>query len=227
MKILHVLALTLMCLLAAQCKPIEKTSNDRFSFLALGDSYTIGEGVSESARWPNQLRDSLNRKGFSIKKPRIIAKTGWRVDNLLDAANASLDVENTYDMVSLSIGVNNQYQNKSIEKYEKDLVKMFEKAIAHSKTGSKGVFAVNIPDYGLAPMFQFRDNKVAQEIDAFNSVFKKIASRFQIPVYDINKVSKRAKDDASQFALDGLHPSEKQYTYWVQEILPKVVLMLK
>ena len=104
---------------------------------------------------------------------------------------------------------------------------MFELAISHSKRGNQGVFAVNIPDYGLSPMFAFRENTIASEIENFNAIFKKVANRFQIPVYDIHAVSKTVKDNASMFAADGLHPSEIQYTLWVQEILPKMSLMLK
>lgn len=225
---MRILIVCLLSLIMCQCKSLENSaSEDKTTFLALGDSYTIGEGVDEDGRWPNQLRDSLVRKGFNVKNPKIIATTGWRVDELLSATRARLDEDDKFDIVSVSIGVNNQYQKGSIQDYERDLIKMFELAISHSKRGSQGVFAVNIPDYGLSPMFAFRANKIAAEIDAFNEVFKKVASSFQIPVYDIHAVSKTVKDNASMFAADGLHPSEMQYTLWVQEILPKMSLMLK
>ncbi len=227
MKQFSIAFLVFISLFYAQCKSVNTTSSEKFTYLALGDSYTIGQSVAENERWPNQLVDSLNVKGFNVKKPTIIAKTGWRTDDLLNAMSQRLKEEDTYDIVSVLIGVNNQYQKKSILEYEKDLKKVFTEAIKHSKNGKRGVFALNIPDYGLSPMFAFKESTISAEIEAFNVTFKKVASSFQIPVYDINSISKAVKNQPELFAGDGLHPSGKEYTLWVREVLPYVTPLLK
>lgn len=192
------------------------------SYLALGDSYTIGESVAAEQRWPEQLVDSLRERGVQIKDPRIIAKTGWTTQDLLTAMTAQLGNEQ-YDLVSVLIGVNNQYQGKSIAEYEKDLEEIFTRAIAHSKSGKSGVFAVSIPDYGVTPFGASRSEEIAAEIAQFNAVFQKKATEFGIPFYDITPISKRGKDEPELVANDGLHPSGKMYSLWVEEFIDEVV----
>jgi lysophospholipase L1-like esterase len=119
-------------------------------YLALGDSYTIGESVSEAERWPNQLRDSLSKKGYAIGKPTIIATTGWRTDNLKNAMNIA-QLKPEYDLVSLLIGVNNQYQGKSSDQYAIEFEDLLKTAIHLAKGRKESVFVVSIPDYGFTP----------------------------------------------------------------------------
>ena len=115
-------------------------SAKKYSYLALGDSYTIGEKVQEKDRWPVQLVAQLNEKGYSVAPPKIIAKTGWTTMDLIQGMNSNLAVQKDYDLVSILIGVNNQYQGQDIHKYEKELREIFRRAIDHSKTMEKGVF---------------------------------------------------------------------------------------
>lgn len=225
MKIQYTLQVLLVVLVCTffQCKSVPVSDTKKgVSFLALGDSYTIGQNVSEENRWPNQLKEALKRDGLKVRDIKIIAKTGWRTDDLISAINYRLDETETYDVVSVLIGVNNQYQKKSITTYEEDLKVVFEKAIKHSKKGAKGVFALNIPDYGSAPMLHHKAEQVAVEIDEFNTVFKKVASTYKIPVYDINRISKQAYSNETLIASDGLHPSGAQYKLWVEYMLPFV-----
>ena len=189
-------------------------SPDNLSYLALGDSYTIGESVAVDMRWPVQLVKQLREKGVEINSPKIIAKTGWTTDNLLNAMDANLGNEK-YDLVSVLIGVNNQYQNKSILDYEEDLKSIFTEAIASSKTGKEGVFVVSIPDYGATPFGASNAEEIGEEIAEFNAVLKKVSDQFGLSYYDITPISKKAKSDRSLVANDGLHPSGKMYTLWV------------
>lgn len=196
------------------------------TYLALGDSYTIGESVPVDMRWPVQLVNQLRTKGEEINNPRIIAKTGWTTDNLLNAIDANLGDEK-YDLVSVLIGVNNQYQNKSIVDYEEDLNTIFNEAIGASKTGKDGVFVVSIPDYGATPFGSSNAEEIAREIAEFNAVLEKVANQFDLSFYNITPISKMAKSDRSLVADDGLHPSGKMYSLWVDLFLDEIIEKLQ
>lgn len=201
--------------------PESKPNSDNLTYLALGDSYTIGESVETSERWPVQLVKRLNNKGYAVENAKIIAKTGWTTGNLLSAMNSEL-TDKKYDLVSVLIGVNNQYQGRSIKEYEQDLNTIFTKAIAHSVNGKKGVFVVSTPDYGATPFGASNAENIGKEIDQFNAVLKKVADKFGLAYYNITPISKMAKEDNSLVARDGLHPSGKMYKLWVDEFIDEV-----
>ena len=201
---------------------VESINNpDNLSYLALGDSYTIGESVEENMRWPVQLTAALRSKGIEINDPKLIAKTGWTTQNLLNAMEANLGNEK-YDLVSVLIGVNNQFQNRSIVEYEEDLNTIFTEAIKFSETGKEGVFVVSIPDYGATPFGASNAEEIGREIAEFNAVLKKVADEFGLPFYNITPISKMAKTDRSLVANDGLHPSGKMYSLWVDLFIDEV-----
>ena len=204
----------------------DNSSEMNYSYLALGDSYTIGESVPESDRWPVQLVSRLNENGYKVAPPKIIAKTGWTTGNLLNAMRSELNYTRKFDLVSILIGVNNQYQGKSIENYEEELREIFKLALNHSKRREKGVFALSIPDYGVTPFGQENAETIGQEIDEFNSVFKKVAAEFNVDFYNITPISREAERDADLIAEDGLHPSGLMYRYWVDEIIDEIPQML-
>ncbi len=190
--------------------PMQKNS---YKYLALGDSYTIGESVSDKDRWPNQLAEKL-----SIPSPRIIATTGWRTDDLkgaMDAANLS----NEYDLVSLLIGVNNQYQGKPVAQYEIEFEALLKNAIQLAKGNSKNVFVVSIPDYGFTPFGQPKQEEITRQIDQFNKINARITKKYKVAYFDITEISRKGLDDPTLVAADGLHPSGKMYTLWVERIL--------
>lgn len=193
-----------------------------FSYLALGDSYTIGESVEPEMRWPVQLVDSLRDHEVKVDYPVIIAKTGWTTQDLLSAMDEKLDQEK-FDIVSVLIGVNNQYQGKSLEAYEIDLHEIFQQAISHSKTGKDGVFVVSIPDYGATPFGAPKADEIGREIAAFNSVFQKVAGEYELDFYNITPISKRASEDPSLVASDDLHPSGAMYSLWVEEFVDQIL----
>jgi len=184
--------------------------------LALGDSYTIGESVSESSRWPVQLADSLNNRGLSIKNPVIIARTGWRTDELKKAIEDKKPEKN-YDLVGMLIGVNNQYQGKSPESYRPEFEELLDLAIAHADGDKSRVFVVSIPDYGYTPFGKKNQEKISKELDTYNKINKTLTEARGINYYYITDISR--KYDDALVAEDGLHPSGKQYALWVQEIL--------
>ncbi|SDS28389.1 Lysophospholipase L1 [Gillisia sp. Hel1_33_143] len=194
---------------------VDEDSNSQYhTYLALGDSYTIGEGVDRSQRWPEQLVKKLEESGLDFNDPKIIAKTGWTTKNLLSAMNVELTT-NQYDLVSISIGVNNQYQRRSINEYEEDLKVIFSKAINRSVNGKEGVFVLSIPDYGATPFGASNSENIGKDIARFNSVLKRVSEDFDVPFYNITPISKEARDDLSLVANDGLHPSGKMYRLWV------------
>ncbi|MCP9201184.1 SGNH/GDSL hydrolase family protein [Gramella sp. GC03-9] len=194
----------------------------RFSYLALGDSYTIGESVVETERWPVQLAEQLRARGYKVAPPKIIAKTGWTTRDLLDGIERELDVQRDYDLVSILIGVNNQYQNRPLSEYEEELRTVFRKAINHSKTMEKGVFAVSIPDYGYTP-FGLRDQEdISAEIDRFNEVFRRVAEEFEVEFFNITPISRQGLENPDLIASDDLHPSGLMYSSWVDQFVNQV-----
>ena len=183
--------------------------NTSISYLALGDSYTIGESVPTNQCWPILLSKALCLEGHHTQTPTIIAKTGWRTDHLLKALKSQLNSSQKYDLVSILIGVNNQFQGASIETYEKDLRTLFDQAIEHCKKGKEGVFVLSIPDYGATPYGASRAKEIGRSIDKWNAVYQKISLEYQLPWYDITPISRKATENKSLIAGDGLHPSGK------------------
>jgi lysophospholipase L1-like esterase len=193
------------------------------SYLALGDSYTIGESVNESDRWPNQLVNALAKKGVHVSNPTLIATTGWRTDNLKDAiGKANLNTQ--YGLVSLLIGVNNQYQGKPVNQYAVEFEELLKMAIQLAKGKSKNVFVVSIPDYGFTPFGLTKQESITRQIDQFNEISQRISQKYHVAYYNITDISRKGLNDPTLVADDGLHPSGKMYTLWVERILEKFIL---
>ncbi|MFO7720435.1 MAG: SGNH/GDSL hydrolase family protein [Gillisia sp.] len=197
-----------------------------FSYLALGDSYTIGESVPVAQRWPVQLTEMLRARDYKMAAPKTIARTGWTTRNLLDAMETELRVQQDFDLVSILIGVNNQYQNKSISEFETELNELFRKAINHSRTREKGFFALSIPDYGATPFGEENMETIGREIDEFNAVFRKVAEAHNVAFFNITPISRDAKNNPALTAADKLHPSGLMYQYWVDLIIDDVAKQL-
>jgi lysophospholipase L1-like esterase len=192
------------------------------SYLALGDSYTIGESVNESERWPNQLAEALTQKGTKVSQPKIIATTGWRTDNLKDAI-IKADLKNNYDLVSLLIGVNNQYQGKPADQYAIEFEDLLKTAIQLARGKSTNVFVVSIPDYGYTPFGLPKKETISKQIDEFNAINKRISEKYKVAYYNITDISRKGLEEPSLVAADKLHPSGKMYTLWTERILEKFI----
>ena len=193
-------------------------NHTNFSYLALGDSYTIGEGIDEKNRYPIIIVRELQKQGINFNNPRIIAKTGWTTDELNDSLN--LSVFNTkYDYVSLLVGVNNQYRGLSSYIFEKEFRQLLSRSINYSKNKSN-VFVLSIPDWGVTP-FAGKRNKIAisDSIDVFNQLIKKVCFENNIKFFDITDISREAELNSDLIAGDSLHPSGIMYKKWIDKIL--------
>lgn len=190
-------------------------------YLALGDSYTIGESVLPAERWPVQLAESLRQKGKDVGEPTIIATTGWRTDNLKNAITIA-KLKEEYDLVSLLIGVNNQYQGKPLDQYKIEFEELLQTAIRLAKGNKANVFVVSIPDYGFTPFGKPKQEKITRELDQFNEANKEITTQYGIQYFNITGISRKGLDDPTLVATDGLHPSGKMYRQWVDLILKEM-----
>lgn len=209
--------------------PNQNTSEKTFSFLALGDSYTIGEAVQEDERWPVQLVTKLAKQGIQVAEPRIIAKTGWTTDELQLAINDA-QPSTDYDLVSLLIGVNNQYRGYPIDQYQREFEALLDQAILFAKDKPQNVFVISIPDYGVTSFAKDRSldgGKIASELDAYNKMAKEIASAREVQFFEITEWSRKASDDPSLVASDNLHPSGKMYENWVDTCFDWVLINLQ
>ena len=195
-------------------------------YLALGDSYTIGESVSEKDRWPNQLAELLAAEGIQTEVT-IIARTGWTVNELWQGIQAD-PPEGTYDLVTLLVGVNDQYRGYPVEGYRSDFRFMLQKAIEYAGGKSEKVIVLSIPDWGFTPFAEDRDTEsISQQIDQFNAVNFEETQNAGAHYLDVTLISRMAMDDSELIADDRLHPSVKMYTMWAEKVLPMAREIIK
>ena len=188
------------------------------TYLALGDSYTIGESVAYDLNYPNQLYEKLVADDIAIEPPTIIAKTGWTT-NELAAAIKKANPDSNYCLVSLSIGVNNQFRGYNQAAYVEDFEELLQQAIAFAGGDNERVFVLSIPDYGFTPFGQRRNQeKISKELDEYNAINKMISEKYKVNYFNITTVSREGLDRPELVASDGLHPSIKQYEEWVSLI---------
>lgn len=196
------------------------SARHKYTFLSLGDSYTIGERVDESARWPVQLAGMLRKEGVDVSNPDIIARTGWTTAELQKVINASRN-RKTYSLVSLLIGVNNQYRGLSPARYRTGFRKLLQSAVNFADNKPGHVIVLSIPDWGVSGYAAGRDQKqISTDIDAFNAIAQEECQELGIAYVDITPLSRRAADDDTQFADDALHYSGKQMQQWAELALP-------
>ncbi|HET7704664.1 MAG TPA: SGNH/GDSL hydrolase family protein [Thermoanaerobaculia bacterium] len=190
-------------------------------FLALGDSYTIGEAVAPDERWPALLAQRLE-----LGEPEIVARTGWTTDELSAAIDAAKP-QGPFDLVTLLIGVNDQYRGRNVESYRGGFTALLDRAVAFAGNDPRRVVVVSIPDWGVTPFAADRDRaQIAAEIDRYNGVNRDEAGRAGAHYADIGTVSREAASRPDLTASDGLHPSADLYRRWVEIILPKARLAL-
>ncbi|OMQ08533.1 SGNH/GDSL hydrolase family protein [[Flexibacter] sp. ATCC 35103] len=207
--------------------PLPATVN----YLALGDSYTIGESVCETCRYPEQLKSSLKaiypQSNFSLK---IIAKTGWTTTNLISAIN-NQNPDSNYDLVTLLIGVNNQYQGRDFSIYEKEFPALVTKAIMLAKGDKRNVLIISIPDYAYTTFgttqMQGQGMRISNEINEYNSFAEHYCTTNGVPFVSITDITRKGLEKPNLVAADGLHPSAAAYTLFIERILPKVKMILQ
>lgn len=199
------------------------------AYLALGDSYTIGEGAAEADRWPVQLAQLVRQSGAVLLAPDIIARTGWTTDELQDAIGAANN-QKTYDLVSLLIGVNNQYRGQGPATYRAGFRLLLATAVRLAAGRPGRVVVLSIPDWGQSPFAQAQGRDQAQigrEIDQFNAVAQDECRQAGVAYVDITPLTRAAAGDAGQFTADGLHYTGAQMRLWAQQALPVVQGLLK
>lgn len=193
-------------------------------YLALGDSYTIGEGVPHEQSFPFQLVQKLQEDGIEINDPRVIAKTGWTTNELLRAIKDE-SINQKFDLVTLLIGVNNQYRGYSKENYRVEFLDLLQTAVSYADFNKNNVVVISIPDWGVTPFAEKSNRdatKISKEIDDFNSVNKDEALQAGIVYVDVTPEFKRAATDPSMLADDSLHPSGNMYAVWTEKIVAAI-----
>lgn len=207
-----------------QCEQIDRKkmatiAQNRLTYLALGDSYTVGEGITEEDNWPNQLVRSLRKLRLDFKDPQIVAKTGWTTDEL-DKAITLAGINRTFDMVSLSIGVNNQYRGRSVGNFRTEFRLLLERAIKMANNLPHNVLVISIPDWGLSPFAKDRNSLIiGKKIDAFNAVKAEECNILGSVFVDITEISRNLDQCDTVFAKDKLHYSGTMYGLWVEKII--------
>jgi lysophospholipase L1-like esterase len=238
MKILQIILITVTALSGCNKKPdtamvtgntsnTKTMTNDSLTYLALGDSYTIGQAVPQAQSYPYQLTDSLNEQSFDVKPPTIIATTGWTTDDLISAIAGSGITAKKFDFVTLLIGVNDQYQGLSQSNYSIKFAQVLNTAINFANGDTSKVFVLSIPDYGVTPFANGQDAVIGPQIDQFNTINKAISLKAGVNYLDITPISRMAATDTSLIAPDGLHPSGKMYAMWVKLLEQMVAGRLK
>lgn len=221
------LLLIFVLFLACRKKEIKmENANKSITYLALGDSYTKGECESTANSFPYLLAERLKAKKISLPDPKVIAQTGWRTDQLLQAIDAA-DLQDTFGLVTLLIGVNNQFQGRSLEVYKTEFKSLLLQAIQLAKHRKERVVVLSIPDYGVTPFGSGNTAQIAMEIDSFNVANKHLTDSLGVRYLDVTTISREAATDPSLLCTDNLHPSAKMYARWVDLLEPIVLGMLE
>ena len=210
-------------------RPEDPNKGKQLNYLALGDSYTIGESVPAAESFPLQLAAQLGTNGLIINPPTIVARTGWTTSELQEGI-VRAGVIQKFDFVTLLIGVNNQYRKDSKDVYRKEFKELLKTAIDFAKGNKNRVFVVSIPDWGVTPFGKKSgrsQQEISTEIDAFNKICKEETLALEISYTDITPASRNASSDLSLVASDGLHPSGKMYKDWAKNVAPAITKAFK
>jgi lysophospholipase L1-like esterase len=198
------------------------TNTNEKRYLALGDSYTIGQGVSADQRFPAHTVAILRQNNIKIQDPQYIAQTGWTTQNLIAAINQQ-SPKGPYDVVTLLIGVNDQYQGLDTAGYRIRFTQLLNKSLELAGNRASRVFVLSIPDYSVTPFVSAANKpRVRREIDFFNSINKEVTLQKNVKYLDITPSTRQAENDPSLIASDGLHPSGKEYRKWAERLAPMV-----
>jgi lysophospholipase L1-like esterase len=208
----------ILLLIFTGAKKVSELSSSTYLLLCLGDSYTIGESVTATENFPNQTVQLLQKAHYDFEPPEIIAKTGWTTNELQNAMN-NYSFKKHYDFVTLLIGVNNQYRGESLENYKQEFESLLHQAIQFAGNNAGHVIVLSIPDWGVTPFAKGRNrDEIAKEIDEYNLANKSIAEKNNVHYIDITPGTRKASNDQTLLASDGLHPSGKEYAEWAEKI---------
>jgi lysophospholipase L1-like esterase len=232
MKVLFKVAFILFALLVVSCSSENDSGTEiiqpkYYKYLALGDSYTIGESVCQTCRFPIQLQDSIKKHitANDTFQTQVIAQTGWTTTNLKTAI-ATQNPTNDFDLVTLLIGVNNQYQNKPFSVYEQEFPELVSIAIQKAKGDKNNVIVVSIPDYAYTP-FGNGNASISSQLDNYNAFAQNYCLVNNITFINITDITRLGLQQPNLVASDGLHPSTIAYTKFVERILPSAKMKLE
>ena len=211
----------------AKSVPSNTTVSDTLRYLALGDSYTIGESVTSPESFPYQLTDSLNNRAFQVQYPAEIAKPGWTSNDLITAITVSGINNLKFSFVTLLIGVNDEAQGLSLSNYKSNFQQLLSTAINFANGDASHVFVLSIPDWGVTPFAKGQDSTISPQIASFNVINRSASMSAGVNYLDITGISKQAATNLSLIAPDGLHPSGEMYQLWVQQLAPMVATQFK
>ncbi|PHR98996.1 MAG: lysophospholipase [Leeuwenhoekiella sp.] len=208
--------------------PSDTELSGTYNYLALGDSYTIGESVCATCNYPMRLKAAFENETEADLSVKIIARTGWRTESLIQAIKGENPAQNQ-DLVTLLIGVNNQYQGGSLETYKTEFKELLETAVKLAKGDRDRVVVLSIPDYAFTPFGQSTTNpeEITAEINAFNDAAKSITIASDVSFLNITDITRKGLEDPELVAIDNLHPSEKAYAEFVERLLPIALEILK
>jgi lysophospholipase L1-like esterase len=213
---------SLLILSSFKTVPKSKKLQPMHSYLALGDSYTIGELVPYKENFPHQAIAMLQAQQMPVSEPVIVATTGWTTDELATAIREK-NIQETFDIVTLLIGVNNQYRGRGVEEYKTEFTNLLLQAIAFARGNSQHVFVLSIPDWGCTPFAADRDaQQIAKEIDAYNAAKRAITKAHNCHYINITPSTRAHAQDPNYLATDGLHPSAKEYKVWAAMLADEV-----
>ncbi len=206
----------------------DTTTTNEYTYLALGDSYTIAQSVPSTESYPVQTVNILSAENVHFITPEIIARTGWTTTDLLNKIKSSPPQQSSYDIVTLLIGVNNQYQHLSEDQYKTEFRTLLNKAIQYANNNKKRVIVLSIPDYSITPFAQGSDTaNITQQINLFNQINRTISLQAGVNYLDITAYTRMAANNRSLVAYDGLHPSGKEYAIWSQDLATLIKTILK
>jgi len=204
-----------------------KAPEGALQILALGDSYTIGESVDASARWPVQLAAMLSEQGFNLSVPLIVAQTGWTGDELesaLDVADNTL-IRPPYALVTLLIGVNDEYRGRAVEEFQESFQRLLDRAIGYTGLEPRRLLVLSIPDWGVTP-FAAQEGRlsaiVGRRIDAYNALSQQLTEAVGATFLNITDLTREADKNPALLAADGLHPSATDYRRWAERALVRL-----
>lgn len=220
-----------LLILSVFCFNFNIMAQEEYSYLALGDSYTIGESVEADKTWSAVLSQNLRKRGVNIVLEKVVATTGWTTDELLTAIDSdSSSLNDAFDVVSLLIGVNNQYRGYSVKQYQVEFEILLKRAIDLAGKKASRVFVVSIPDYGITPFAKENGKNagvICKELAEYNKIAKNISDAYGVVFFDITPISLKAIWDKDLIADDKLHPSAKMYADWAEYIAPGVYQLLE
>jgi lysophospholipase L1-like esterase len=198
------------------------------TYLALGDSYTIGESIPLHEGFPYQLVQKLRAKYPGFMAPEIVAKTGWTTNELATHLIHTM-LQKQYDFVTLLIGVNNQYRNLSITEFDQEFTFLLLKSLQYNGHQNNRVFVLSIPDWSLTPFAQKKSAEsglllaeISAQIDTFNEVIQKRCEDMEIEFIYITEFTRNCASE--MIAQDGLHYSASMHQIWAGLLLEKFIL---